>query len=115
LFVFCSRWPSFLFLPEIFSTHYVLSEQNKESKVSEDIEVVEEKFVPTYVATPPAVKGIYMTSWVASRKDLRENLVKLIDDTEVRAQIKATYDVGLDSWILWSASNKYTAPALQTE
>ena len=31
---------------------------------------------------------------------------------EVRAQIKATYDVGLDSWALWSASNKYTKGGL---
>ena len=34
---------------------------------------------------------------------------------EVRAQIKATYDVGLTSWMLWSASNKYTTTALNTE
>ncbi len=32
---------------------------------------------------------------------------------EVLAQIKATYDVGLDSWALWSASNKYTKGALE--
>ncbi len=31
---------------------------------------------------------------------------------EVKAQVKATNDVGLDSWILWSASNKYTKGAL---
>lgn len=31
---------------------------------------------------------------------------------EVRAQIKATNDVGLSSWLLWSASNKYTKGAL---
>lgn len=31
---------------------------------------------------------------------------------EVRAQIKATGDVGLSSWLLWSASNKYTQGAL---
>ncbi len=31
---------------------------------------------------------------------------------EVRAQMKATYDVGLTSWMLWSAANKYTAGAL---
>jgi hypothetical protein len=35
--------------------------------------------------------------------------------TEVRAQIKATNDVGLDSWILWSPSNKYTVSALNKE
>ncbi|MEA2112515.1 MAG: putative glycoside hydrolase [Patescibacteria group bacterium] len=31
---------------------------------------------------------------------------------EVRAQINATYDAGLDSWMLWSASNRYTTGAL---
>ena len=32
--------------------------------------------------------------------------------TEVRAQIQATYDAGLTSWMLWSPSNRYTAEAL---
>lgn len=46
--------------------------------------VVEKKeFSPSYVETPDAVKGIYMTSWIASSKNLREPLVKLIDDTEL--------------------------------
>jgi hypothetical protein len=31
---------------------------------------------------------------------------------EVRAQIKATYDSGLSSWVLWDPSNKYTPSAL---
>ncbi len=31
----------------------------------------------------------------------------------VRAQIQATYDSGLTSWMLWNASNVYTASALQ--
>lgn len=30
----------------------------------------------------------------------------------IRAQIKATYDVGLTSWMLWSAANTYTVSAL---
>jgi hypothetical protein len=34
---------------------------------------------------------------------------------EVQAQIKATYDVGLTSWLLWDASNKYTPAALLAE
>lgn len=35
------------------------------------------------------------------------------DVAEVRAQIKATYDVGLDSWMLWAPSNRYTRGALE--
>ncbi|MFW0871080.1 MAG: putative glycoside hydrolase [Patescibacteria group bacterium] len=32
---------------------------------------------------------------------------------EVRAQIKATYDAGLDSWLLWNAGSRYTRGALK--
>ena len=31
---------------------------------------------------------------------------------EIKAQIKATYDAGLEEWILWNAGNKYTWDAL---
>mgnify|MGYP001585558776 CR=1 FL=1 len=34
---------------------------------------------------------------------------------EVKAQIQATYDVGLTSWMLWSPSNKYTESVLEAE
>ena len=34
---------------------------------------------------------------------------------EIKGQIKATYDVGLDSWALWSASNKYTRGGLENQ
>ncbi len=35
------------------------------------------------------------------------------DIEEVKAQIQATYDAGLTSWMLWSASNRYTRGALK--
>lgn len=35
--------------------------------------------------------------------------------TEVRAQIQATYDSGLNSWFLWDPKNIYTKEALKTE
>jgi len=34
---------------------------------------------------------------------------------EVRAQMQAAYDVGLNSWMLWSAANRYTEEALLPE
>lgn len=37
------------------------------------------------------------------------------DIEEVRAQIQATYDAGLTSWMLWSPSNRYTVEALEVE
>ncbi len=36
-------------------------------------------------------------------------------EQEVRDQIRATYDAGLSSWLLWSASNRYTESALEKE
>ena len=36
------------------------------------------------------------------------------DVAEVKAQIQATYDVGLDSWMLWAPSNRYTRGALKS-
>jgi len=35
------------------------------------------------------------------------------DVAEVRAQIQATYDSGLNSWMLWASSNRYTKGALE--
>jgi hypothetical protein len=32
---------------------------------------------------------------------------------EVRAQIQATYDIGIQEWILWNASTRYTISALE--
>lgn len=37
------------------------------------------------------------------------------DAPEVRAQIKATYDAGLTSWMIWAPSNRYTREALLPE
>jgi hypothetical protein len=37
------------------------------------------------------------------------------DIAEVRAQIQAVYDAGLDSWMLWDPSNIYTVEALLKE
>ncbi len=37
------------------------------------------------------------------------------DAAKVRAQMQATYDSGLSSWMIWSAANTYTREALQAE
>lgn len=36
------------------------------------------------------------------------------DVAEVKAQIKGSYDAGVDSWMIWSPSNQYTRGALNT-
>jgi hypothetical protein len=37
------------------------------------------------------------------------------DAADVRAQIQASYDAGVTSWMIWAPSNIYTRDALQTE
>jgi hypothetical protein len=37
------------------------------------------------------------------------------DAKDVRAQIQATYDAGIDSWIMWDPNNKYTKEAYNIE
>ncbi len=43
------------------------------------------------------------------------NLGAVYGEDKVRAQIQATYDSGLSSWMLWNAGNKYTKEALLPE
>lgn len=43
------------------------------------------------------------------------NLGATYGPDKVQAQIQATYDTGLTSWMLWSAANKYTKEALLVE
>jgi hypothetical protein len=37
------------------------------------------------------------------------------DAADVRAQIQASYDAGVDSWMIWAPSNRYTTAALVAE
>lgn len=41
----------------------------------------------SHIPAPESVKGIYMTSWVAGTKNWREELVKMIDETELNAVV----------------------------
>lgn len=60
--------------------------------------------------------GFATTSPTKMRPWLQDfNLGATYGPDKVRAQIQATYDVGLTSWMLWSAANKYTTSALLPE
>jgi hypothetical protein len=70
---------SFVFLPMVLPIDYV----------SKDIFLAEvpkeEVWKASHIKTPEAVKAIYMSSWVAGTKSIREGLVSLIDETELNA------------------------------
>jgi hypothetical protein len=40
-----------------------------------------------HIVTPEAVRAVYMSSWVASTKNLRDNIVAMIDETELNAVV----------------------------
>jgi len=74
----------FIFSPKLFREHYFvdasLNSQNKDKT-----EIVEDK--PAYISTPMPLKGLYMTSWVASSVKLRNTLVKIIEETELNTVV----------------------------
>ncbi len=75
----------FVGMPKIFSDHYTYSQSASATSSVVVTTSTIPTFTPTFVETPAAVKGIYMTSWVAGTPSLRQNLVKLIDDTELNS------------------------------
>ena len=46
---------------------------------------LQEKETVRHIKTPNEVRGIYMTSWVASTDSIRRGLVKIAEDTEINA------------------------------
>ena len=77
------------YAPRMFSEHFVnrqglsLNSNSQGQSLASTTPV----FLPSYVATPEPVKGIYMTAWIASTPKLRNPLVKLIDDTELNSLV----------------------------
>ncbi len=82
----------------------------REEKVSTGTSTTETKKVFTGLYSKPAYDAQKLRPWIQDF-DYGGNY----DVAEVRAQIKATYDVGLTSWMLWAPSNIYTRGALRVE
>ncbi|TAK57750.1 GTP-binding protein [Patescibacteria group bacterium] len=70
--------------PELFSYHYQASLH--ESAFVPELETPKERVVQ-YVPTPSAVKGIYMTGWIAGSRKLRQPLLDIIDTTEINSVV----------------------------
>ncbi|PJE74401.1 MAG: hypothetical protein COV01_01255 [Candidatus Taylorbacteria bacterium CG10_big_fil_rev_8_21_14_0_10_41_48] len=98
-----------IMLPLFFSGTYSFSSVLHIAEGNE--EVVEDDtptFTATHIPTPPSVRAIYMTSWVAGTPSIREGIISLFDTTEANAiviDIKDdtgrisfdVYDKGLDA------------------
>lgn len=64
-------------------------EQEEMVPEEEAIETIpeEDPFVITHIETPEAVKGLYMSSWVAATPSIRNKIIKLVDETEINALV----------------------------
>jgi hypothetical protein len=71
--------------PKIFSYEYTQPNNSTSTVLAETVE----KEIPkvAHIATPSAVKAIYMTQCVVGTPSFRDKLVKLIDDTELNAVV----------------------------
>lgn len=77
----------FIFLPKILTKHYIEKTTNLARTFATTTSPVIPVFTPSYVSTPEVLKGIYMTSWIASSAKYRDPLVKLIDTTEINSVV----------------------------
>lgn len=83
----------YFFVPTFFSVNYDPQKVAGDSRATSTeaaatvTQQIEPAFVVTHVATPPAVKAIYMTACAASMPSFREKLVNIADTTEVNAII----------------------------
>ncbi len=65
-----------------------LKDDSSKATVIETIqEEKEPEFIVTHVATPDAVKGIYMTACVAGTPSFRKKLVALVEETELNSLV----------------------------
>ena len=94
--------------PMVYPSHYPKTFQGFANPAEHPYEVVKfamEKGVEKLIAassTPSKLRP-----WL---QDF--DLGATYDASMVRAQIQATYDAGLTSWMLWDAANRYTRDAL---
>lgn len=126
--------PNFDFIsPMVYPSHYPnnfynLGDPNKNVyqvvKISMDKAVGRAVATTTLVAFPDARIGTSTPAIYSKAPSDAKKLRPWLQDNNypvpytaemVRAQIQATYDSGLDSWLLWNASNRYTRAALLTE
>ncbi len=109
--------PYFDFIaPMVYPSHYPKGFIGLDNPAAHPYEVIKYsmgqgvKKVQAFDATVASTSILKLRPWI---QDF--NLGATYTPDMVRAQIQATYDVGLTSWMLWNASNRYTREALLPE
>ncbi|MEI6811071.1 MAG: putative glycoside hydrolase, partial [Candidatus Nomurabacteria bacterium] len=90
------------YLNNLGSSVYTASSTNATTtliKTKEEVKATSTERIVTHIKTPEHVKAIYMSSWVAGSKSFRDQLVKIIDNTEINALVIDVKDnTGVISW-----------------
>ncbi len=94
-------------LPPLASVNYeAKGEEVHINPIQEEVDG-EKPFVATHIDTPDQVKALYMTSWVAGTPSLRNNIVRLVDETEINSLvIDIKDDTGRVSFEVWNPKLK---------
>lgn len=97
--------------PMVYPSHYPPTFQGFQNPAAHPYEVVKysmDKGVARMVTASSS--PLKLRPWL---QDF--DLGATYDATKVRAQIQATYDAGLTSWMIWDPSNEYTRSAFNPE
>ncbi|OHA88822.1 MAG: hypothetical protein A2741_00475 [Candidatus Zambryskibacteria bacterium RIFCSPHIGHO2_01_FULL_43_27] len=101
--------------PMVYPSHYPTGFHGYKNVNSVPYEIVKIS-MDSAVARLKTFHNTVASTTVEFRPWLQDNDYPVPYTSEmVRAQIKATYDSGLDSWLLWDAGNTYTRAALLDE
>ncbi len=104
--------PYFDFLcPMVYPSHYPSGYANYKNPAAYPYEVVNKALASAVVKTQNSGQNIAKIRPWLQDFDMGATYTKDM----VRAQIKAVYNNGLNSWLLWDPSNKYTPSALLLE
>ncbi len=95
--------------PMVYPSHYPPGWNGYKNPATKPYEVIHASMSGAVAkAKAMAVDPLKLRPWL---QDF--NLGATYTPEMVRAQIKATYDIGLDSWMLWDPANTYTGSALE--
>ena len=107
-------WESFIdvvdvALPMVYPSHYCKGSFGYDKPTSHPYEIVRE-------ALEDAVRRSALVEGAGTTRPWLQDFTlgpPRYEAPEVRAQIQATYDVGIDEWILWNPGSRYTEAALE--
>ncbi len=97
--------------PMVYPSHYPSGHAGYKNPALYPYEVINRALVGAVTKTKVAEEDIKKIRPWLQDFDLGATYTKEL----IRAQMKATYDNGLNSWMLWDPSNKYTPSALKIE